>query len=454
MPFVPHTAVDIKAMLQSIAADSTESLFNEIPDALKQGKLNNVAPGLSEMSMMRLATDLATQDQVQQCFIGAGAYEHHIPAAVWEIATRGEFYTAYTPYQAEASQGTLQVLYEYQTMIASLTGMDVANASNYDGSTALVESIFMAIRANRKVKQARVFIPNTLHPLYREVLETFLTPHDILVEYLNFDPTSGIIDINSLPQSDTFSALVIPYPNFFGNIEAIDQLTDWAHAHQASVIAVANPTALALFKSPQHWGEKGADIVCGDGQPLGVPLASGGPYFGFLCCRKALVRQMPGRLVGRTHDEDGKVGYTLTLQAREQHIRRGKATSNICTNQGLLVTAASIYMSLLGPEGLKRVAKQSHYHLLQLQQRLAAQEHINILFNGNKFHECVVQLSVDVQQVLAIMSEKYQIQAGFALSSYYPQLGNALLVCVTETKTLADLDNYVACLNQAIAQVK
>ena len=455
MPFIPHTESDVAEMLDAIGSESIDALFSEIPAALKTGRLDKVPAGLSEMAVTRLANQRASEDSQQQCFIGAGAYEHHIPAAVWEITTRGEFYTAYTPYQAEASQGTLQTLYEYQTMIASLTGMDVANASNYDGSTALMEAIFMAVRANRKVKKAHVMVPSSLHPLYREVLDTFLGQHDITVSTLDIDAATGAIDIAALQtEVNSVTALVIPFPNFFGAIEQVDALTDWAHQHNALVIAAVNPTALALFKSPGAWGEQGADIVCGDGQPLGVPLSSGGPYFGFLCCKKALVRQLPGRLVGRTHDSQGRIGYTLTLQAREQHIRRGKATSNICTNQGLLVTAATIYMSLLGPEGLKRVAKHSHHNLMQLINLVSNIGGIKVLFKATYFHECVLQLPVGVDKVIALMSKRYNIQAGFNVSDYYPQFDNALLVCVTETKSSNDLQAYADALAAVIKEVQ
>lgn len=457
MPYIPHTEKDIQEMLAVIGAESTETLFEEVPDALRAKSLKQVPEGLPEMAVSRLAAELSAKDSNQVCYIGAGAYEHHIPAAVWSLATRGEFYTAYTPYQAEASQGTLQTLYAFQSMMVSLTGMDVSNASNYEGATALVEAIYMAIRANKRIKQHRILLPESLHPAYRQVIETFLAQHDAICEMIPFDLKTGLMDLKQVDASnkDGLTALIMPYPNFLGCFEPVDALTDWAHQHKASVIAVANPTALALYKSPGDWGAAGADIVCGEGQPLGAPLSSGGPYFGFLCCKKAFMRQMPGRIVGKTKDAQGREGYTLTLQAREQHIRRAKATSNICTNQGLLVTAATIYMSLLGPEGLKRVAKWSHHNTVQLRAQLTKISGVTALFDTPFFHETVLQLPVKPAPVLLALAEEFNIQGGYDLSNDYPQLGNAMLVCATETKTAKDLTRYAdalkAVLNKGVA---
>ncbi|TXI35784.1 MAG: aminomethyl-transferring glycine dehydrogenase subunit GcvPA, partial [Nitrosomonas sp.] len=350
MPFIPHTEEDIAEMLASIGAKSIEDLFDEIPDELVSGELTGVPSGLSELEITRLMMERANQDGFYQNYIGAGAYEHHIPAAVWQITTRGEFYSSYTPYQAEASQGTLQLLYEYQSMMASLTGMDVSNASMYDGATALAEAALMAVRSHKTSR--RILIPKTVHPVYRQVVRAIVSNQKIEVVELPFDTKTGQVDPASLAKTDfgDFAALVIPQPNFFGVLEQVDALTDWAQSKGALAIGVVNPTALALLTPPGEWGSKGADIAVGEGQPLGIPLSSGGPYFGFMACKNELVRQMPGRIIGRTTDLDGKEGFVLTLQAREQHIRRSKATSNICTNQGLMVTAATIYMSLTGPE--------------------------------------------------------------------------------------------------------
>ena len=440
MPFIPHTEDDVRRMLEAIGVESIEDLFDEIPTNLRAGGLAGVPEGLSEMDIGRLMRERAAADARTLCFAGAGAYEHHIPAAVWAIATRGEYYSAYTPYQAEASQGTLQLLYEYQTMMARLTGMEVSNASLYDGASALAESVLMAVRANRKSKSKRILIPRTVHPAYRKVTHTLVHQQGITLEELPFDPERGIVDPAALPEAGDVTAVVIPLPNYFGALEEVDALTDWAHAQGALVIAVVNPTALAILRPPGEWGETGADIVCGDGQPLGVPLSSGGPYFGFLCCRQQFVRQMPGRLIGRTTDLDGKTGYTLTLQAREQHIRRSKATSNICTNQGLLVTAATIYMALMGPEGLRRVATASHANTRRLVNVLEAIDGVHKLFDAPFFHEAAFRFAHPVAELQDALAAE-GIVAGVRLEADYPELGNSLLLCATETKTEADIDH-------------
>ena len=362
MPFIPHTDDDVGKMLAEIGAESIEDLFDEIPGELRIKSLDRVPEAVSEMEIARLMQDRSRMDSGALNFIGAGAYEHHVPAAVWEIATRGEFYTAYTPYQAEASQGTLQLIYEYQTMMTGLTGMEVSNASLYDGASALAEACLMAVRANRASKSRRILVAGALHPMYRQVAEVICAAQEIEFIDLPFCPEGGHSALQALDEygGEDLTAVIVQQPNFFGVLEEVDAISDWARAQKALTIAVVNPTSLALLTPPGEWGAQGADIVCGEGQPLGIPLSSGGPYFGFLTTRQALVRQMPGRLVGRTVDLDGKRGFTLTLQAREQHIRRSKATSNICTNQGLMVTAATIYMSLLGAEGLARVAGMAH----------------------------------------------------------------------------------------------
>lgn len=452
MPFIPHTASDARAMLDAIGVDSIEDLFDEIPAELRAEALEAVPAGQSEMAVSRLLRQRAAQDTQPLSFLGAGAYEHHIPAAVWELTTRGEFYTAYTPYQAEASQGTLQLLYEFQTMMAELMAMDVANASLYDGASALAEAVLMAVRANRKSKSRRILLPATVHPTYRQVVETIVRHQGIQLDVLDYDSNGGHLDAASLPgEPGDFTALVIPQPNFFGVLEEVDALTDWAQQHGALVIAVVNPTAMALLTPPGEWGSgAGADIVCGEGQPLGAPLSSGGPYFGFMCCQQKHVRQMPGRIIGATTDLEGKTGYVLTLQAREQHIRRSKATSNICTNQGLLTTAATIYMSLLGPQGLRQTAAHSHGNSRALADKLCAIRGVERAFNRPGFHECVLRLPLPAGQVLAALNQR-DILGGFDLSAAYPELGNAILVCATETKTEADLEQYAAALQEVLA---
>ena len=446
MPFIPHTEADIASMLASIGAPSLDALFDEIPADLNCAGLGGIPAGLSEMAVTRLMHQRAAQDGFYSSFLGAGAYEHHIPAAVWQIVTRGEFYSAYTPYQAEASQGTLQLLYEYQTMMASLTGLDVSNASLYDGASALAEAVLMAVRAN-KAGTRRVLMPDTVHPRYRAVVQASVKPQGIELVAVPFDKTTGVTDLAALEAlaGEAAAALVIPQPNFFGALEPVDALTDWAHAHAMLAIAVVNPLALALLKAPGQWGENpqagGADICVGDGQPLGVPLSSGGPYFGFMTARQALVRQMPGRIVGRTVDLDGKPGFALTLQAREQHIRRSKATSNICTNQGLLVTAATIHMALLGPEGLKNVALAAHANTRALLDKLLSLPGVERVFAAPFFHEAVIRVHSPVPDVLRALRAQ-GILGGHDLGRDYPELAGCILVCATETKTEDDLEQY------------
>jgi len=460
MPFIPHSESDVAAMLKAIGVARIEDLFDEIPPALKIESLAKVPPGLSEMDVTRLMKERAAQDGTPLNFAGAGAYEHHIPAAVWTIVSRGEFYSAYTPYQAEASQGTLQLIYEYQTMMTRLTGMDVSNASLYDGATALAEAVLMAERCMGRKGTRRVLVPRSVHPAYRKTLHTIVALQDIEVVEFDFchgDKDGGGVAPDWLAQQDfgPFTALVIPQPNFFGVLEHVDALTDWAHAKGALVIGVVNPVSLAVLKPPGEWGsassgKQGADIVCGDGQPLGVPLSSGGPYFGILCCKEEFVRQMPGRIVGRTVDLDGKEGFTLTLQAREQHIRRAKATSNICTNQGLLVTAATITMAMLGPEGVRRVAANSMANTRTLREKLTAIPGVRALFTRAGFHEVALALPKSASEVIERLA-KENIVAGVALGDEYPELGDALLVCATETKTSADIDRFASAMVRAVA---
>jgi glycine dehydrogenase subunit 1 len=456
MPFIPHTDDEVREMLSAIGAGSIDELFDEIPPALLIKDLDGVPAAMSEMEISRLMRARAAEDRGALCFIGAGAYEHHIPTAVWDIATRGEFYSAYTPYQAEASQGTLQTIYEYQTMITSLAGLDVSNASLYDGASALAEAALMAVRANRKSKSKRVLLASGVSSTYRKVAQAIAGSQGLSFESLPLDAASGITDLSKLHDvGQAPVAVVIQQPSFFGTLEQVDELCDWAHAQGALVIAIVNPTSLAVLKAPGHWGTEGADIACGEGQPLGVPLSSGGPYFGMMACKERIVRQMPGRIVGRTTDLDGKPGFTLTLQAREQHIRRSKATSNICTNQGLMVTAATIYMALLGHGGLRRVALQSVAQTAKLAALLSASDGIEQAFTAPHFHEVVLRLDRPVGPVLEALAAN-NILGGFDLSKDYPELGNALLVCATETKTDADLQSYAAALQNVLhdAQAK
>jgi glycine dehydrogenase subunit 1 len=451
MPFIPHTKDEVEAMLGEIGAGSIDDLFDEIPRDLLIKDLTGVPDALSEQEIARLMRRRAARDRGALCFIGAGAYEHHIPAVVWDIATRGEFYSAYTPYQAEASQGTLQTIYEYQTMMTSLTGMDVSNASLYDGASSLAEAALMSVRANRKSTSTRVLLAAGVNQLYQKVAAAIAGSQGLTFERLPLDANTGSSDLSSLDDGgDAPVAIVIQQPSYLGTYEQVDKLTDWAHANGALVIAIINPTTLSVLKAPGHWGEEGADIACGEGQPLGIPLSSGGPYFGIMACKEKIVRQMPGRIVGRTTDLDGNPGFTLTLQAREQHIRRSKATSNICTNQGLMVTAATIYMSLVGPEGLRRIALASQQQTAKLVALLSAIDGVEAAFSAPHFHEAVVRLDRPAGPVLEALAER-GVLGGHDLSASFPELGNALLVCATETKTDEDLEAYAAALREVMS---
>jgi len=434
-------------MLATLGAASIDELFDEIPAGLKGARLAGVPPALSEMEVARLLAERAAQDGRPLCFLGAGAYEHHIPAPVWAIASRGEFYSAYTPYQAEASQGTLQLIYEYQSMMCGLTGMEVSNASLYDGASALAEACLMAVRANRGSNSRRVLMPRTVNPTYVQVARSIAANQNIAFEIVDFDRALGRTPVESLRAygGEDFAALVVQQPNFFGNLEEVHELTDWAHQNNVLLIGVVNPISLALLSAPGQWGGRGADIVCGEGQPLGVPLASGGPYFGFMTTRMQYVRQMPGRIVGRTVDIEGRPGFTLTLQAREQHIRRSKATSNICTNQGLAVTAATVHLSLLGAQGLERVAQACLQRAYDLVDALCRVPGVKPAFGPPGFHEAVLTLDRPVAPVLAALAAR-GILGGLDLTERYPELGQALLVCATETKTDADIRAYAEAL--------
>ena len=453
MPFIPHTPEETETMLAQMGVPTIDALFDEIPASLRQHEFHHIPDGINEMALQKHAEALANNNKMGLCFIGAGSYEHHIPAAVWDITSRGEFLTAYTPYQAEASQGTLQLLYEFQTMIAELTGMDVANASLYDGASALAEAVLMAVRLNKKSKSNRVLVPASLHPLYRETLETIVGNQDIEIITLPIDPMHGVTSLQALAPyiGEDITALVIPQPNFFGCLEDVDALSDWAHAQGALCIACVNPISLGLLKPPGLWGQYGVDIVCGEAQPLGAPMASGGPYVGFFSTRQEHVRQMPGRLIGRTVDKDNKPGFTLTLQAREQHIRRGKATSNICTNQGLLVTAATIHMSLLGPDGLAQVADHCHENTRALIRALTQLPGVSLVFQTPYFHEALLQFPCSVSDILTAM-RKHGIAGGFSVEKYYPAYPNTLLVCATETRTADDIAYYANTLRTYLQQ--
>lgn len=457
MPFIPHTPLETQAMLQAIRHHSLDDLFSEIPPALIANDFSALPQGMNELGLLQLARVRAENMQRKKCFIGAGAYEHHIPAMVWDLTLRGEYLTAYTPYQAEASQGTLQLLWEYQTMMASLMGQEVSNASLYDGATSLMEAVLMGLRCNQNKAQQEVWVPLNIHPHYRAVLKSLLEVQGIRIVELPYDAKTGTLTLAILEKvrqerDASCAVLVLGQPNFFGQCESVHAVTDWAHENGALLVGVVNPILMGFLAPPGQWGARGADIACGEGQPLGAPLWGGGPYFGFLCTRLALVRQMPGRVVGRTIDAQGKEGFTLTLQAREQHIRREKAKSNICTNQGLLVTAAAIYMSVMGADGLKGVAQTCYAHTHQLVEALLQIKGVERTFQGPYFHEVVLSLPVQAAKVIHAMRE-HNIAPGFALGRAYASMKNHLLVCVTETKTQGEIHEYADRLQYCLGKI-
>jgi len=446
-------------MLETIGVDSIDDLFDEIPAHLRAGVLQAVPHGMNEMEVSRLMKQRADQNSTAICFLGAGAYEHHIPSAVWEITTRGEYYSAYTPYQAEASQGTLQLTYEFQSMMTALTAMDVSNASMYDGASSLAEAILMAVRANRKSKSRKILMPTSVNPVYRKTAHTIVNGQQVELIDVPYDSTSGTVTLEQIKQQTAaqdggdITAIVLQQPNFFGCLEDVDAVTDWAHENNILVIAVINPLTMSVLNPPGKWGSDegdGADIACGDGQPLGAPMSAGGPYYGLLCCKQALVRQMPGRIVGRTIDLDDREGFVLTLQAREQHIRRSKATSNICTNQGLVVTASTIYMAIQGAQGLENTAAACYANNNTLVEKLTAIDGVKKAFTATHFHETVLQLEQSATGVLKTLMEK-GILGGFDLSQDYPELGEAILVCTTEMRTEEDIDLYADTMREVLS---
>jgi glycine dehydrogenase subunit 1 len=437
MRYLPNSPADRAAMLRATGHAHLEELFAQIPNDLKlRGKLNLPGP-LSEGEILEFFRQAASRSSHPfVSLLGGGAYAHYRPVVVDALLSRGEFFTAYTPYQAEIAQGTLQAMFEFQTLITQLTGLDVANASLYDGSTATTEAVLMALRITRR---HRVVLARTLHPEYRQVLETFVRHQGVEIGEVPY-AASGQIDPTQLEaamSADT-AAVVIQSPNFFGALESAPTAAALAHRHSALlVVAITEPLSLALVEPPRD-----ADIVCGEAQSFGVPVAFGGPYVGFLAAKENFLRQMPGRLVGQTVDTEGRRGFVLTLATREQHIRREKATSNICTNQSLCALAATIYLSLLGKQGLRGLAEvnlaKAHYAARQLR----ALPGVETPFTGPHFNEFVVKVPGDVEELLGALREE-KILGGLNLERFYPELKNHLLVCVTETVHKAALDCLV-----------
>ncbi|RME35322.1 MAG: aminomethyl-transferring glycine dehydrogenase subunit GcvPA [Gammaproteobacteria bacterium] len=454
MPWIPHSPEEVREMLARIGVASIDELFDEIPAGLRSDRPLQLPPAMNEAAVSRLMLERSLGDTPLLCFAGGGAYEHHVPATVWELAGRGEFYTAYTPYQAEASQGTMQVIYEYQSMMCQLLAMEVSNASLYDGATALAEAILMAVRANRRSRSRRVLLPRNIHPVYRQVARTLVTAQELELVEVPFDPATGLLDPQTVAAmaGEECAAVVIPQPDYFGGIEPVDELVRAVAPSGALVVGLVNPLAMALLRPPGQWGgAEGVDIACGEAQSLGLPLSSGGPYLGFLCCRERHVRQMPGRLVGRTVDDEGQPAFALTLQAREQHIRRSRATSNICTNQGLMMTAATIHMALMGGAGLRRAAAASHRATVELVEALTSLPGVEPLFDRLFFHETVLRLPLPPARVLEAL-EGHGILGGIDLSRAYPELGDALLVCATELRTGEDIESYRCALGRVLEQ--
>jgi glycine dehydrogenase subunit 1 len=433
MRYLPNSNADRAAMLQETGCGSVDELFAQIPAGLRlQDELNLPGP-LSEPQILEFFQQAAvrsTRDYVS--LLGAGAYSHYRPVVIDALILRGEFLTSYTPYQAEISQGNLQAMFEFQTLIAQLTGMEISNSSLYDGSTATNEAVLMAMRLTRR---EQVVMARSVHPEYREVVQTYLQHQGVQLHEAPY-AASGQVDVEQLKSmvDEKTAALVIQSPNFFGSLEGVAEVAEVAHRQGALlVVAVAEPLSLALVRPPEE-----ADIVCGEAQSFGVPVAFGGPYVGFLATREKFVRQMPGRLVGQTVDLEGRRGFVLTLATREQHIRREKATSNICTSQTLCALMATIYLCLLGKKGLRMLAEQNlakaHYTGRQL-----AASGASLPFTAPYFNEFVVEPPGEAEELLAALREK-KIIGGLNLGRFYPELKNHLLVCVTETVTKDAMD--------------
>ncbi len=440
MSYIPHTESETREMLAEIGVASIEDLFGAVPVSHRFPKLD-LPPPMSEMEVaaeMLSISEANDHGQDFAIFRGAGAYHHFVPSAVNHMLLRGEFYTAYTPYQPEISQGTLQATYEYQSMMCALTGMDAANASHYDGATSLAEAITVALEVGRG-KRKKVILSHAIHPHYREVARSYHQGRDIRI--IGDRGRGEIIDLIEM-LDDGAAMVAVQYPNFFGQIDQLQGLAEAAHAHGALLVMVANPMALSLFKSP---GELGADIVVGEGQPLGIPLGFGGPYLGYFAIRQKYVRRIAGRIIGETVDEDGKRAFVMTLRPREQDIKRERATSNICTNQGLMALSASVYLALMGKNGLRRVGElnyhKAHYAAAAINQLPGYRVDKSKPF----FNEFVVACPRPVSEINeALLAEG--IVGGYDLGQHYYHLENRMLVCVTELNAKDEIDRLVELL--------
>ena len=443
--FIPHTDADRQAMLEKIGIDSIDALFDGLPNCTTDQALNMPAPFTEMEAMDEIASTASANETVRELvsFLGAGAYNHYIPSAVDAILRRGEFYTAYTPYQPEISQGTLQAIFEFQSLMTALTGMDVSNASHYDGATAVAEAVNMAYH-NFRGKRSKVVFSPALHPQYRETVQTYIQGSEIQV--IGEDLPIGSSPQDLIPLIDDQTALVVvQYPDFFGRIYDFTALAEAAHASKALFAIHINPMALGLLKPPSEFD---ADIVTGEGQPLGIPLSFGGPYLGIFTAKQKYVRKMAGRIIGETMDTRGQRGYVLTLSTREQHIRREKATSNICSNQGLMALAATVYLSLLGKHGFQQVAKLNYHKAHYAAERIAALTGFELCFPQTPFfNEFAVRCPIPAAEINAHLLE-HDILGGFDLGEVDPEMKNCLLIAVTEMNARDEIDHLVEHLSE------
>ncbi|MBL0687116.1 MAG: aminomethyl-transferring glycine dehydrogenase subunit GcvPA [Sulfurospirillum sp.] len=444
MPYTPHTPQDVKKMLDVIGIKEECELFDGVPSELRV-KSFNLDQGLSEFEVFDNFNKLSNKNDTSKVsFLGGGYYDHIIPSAVDALSMRSEFYTAYTPYQAEASQGTLQVLYEYQSMICELTGMEATNASMYDGGTAMAEAALMAIRIGRKRK--KIIIDSGVNPIYIKITQTYLAFHD--TEVIVLDAKSDKIDKQKLLDliDESVACYIFQNPNFFGSIEDYSEIVDALHSVNALAIMSSYPIALGILKSAK---EMNADIYCGDGQSLGNYLGFGGPSFGILACKEKYIRNLPGRIVGITDDSKGRRSFVLTLQAREQHIRRNKATSNICSNQNLMALRATIFMALLGKEGFSKLSNQNYNNANYLKNELEKLDNINIFNKNPIFNEFVIEIPISSSNFIDKM-EKRNFFAGLKLDALYKNFNNRVLVSVTEKRTKAQMDKFLTCVKEIV----
>src|SRR3989442_7925449 len=442
MRYIPNSPGERRSMLADIGLERIEDLFDQIPDQLKLREPIGVGDPMSEPALLDHFRKLASKNGTDyQSFLGAGAYSHFIPVIIDSLISRAEFFTAYTPYQPELSQGTLQYTFEFQTMICQLAGMEVANASLYDGSTAVAEAVLMAHRVTRR---NRFVIADTLHPQYREVVSAYTKNLDLTLDLAQHDER-GTFDQRSFGVDKETAAIVVQSPNFFGCIEDVAALAEAAHeAGALLIVAITESISLGLLRSP---GSSGADIVVAEGQSFGVPLSFGGPYLGLFATREKYARQIPGRLVGEAYDKEGRRGFVLTLATREQHIRREKATSNICTNEGLIALAATVYLETMGRRGIQEVARQCAQKTAFAARRISEIEGFSLPFTAPRFNEFVVGAPIAASELLARLAAEREINGGLALSRYFADRPNDFLVCVTELNSRAEIEALVAGLS-------